>query len=963
MQPEVFGESLFLLSGLRDLTLYSLLLQTSSGAGEGSILNLNPTVDPDMFLKPKEVFKEPIKQQHSLMVATGTFTSLNRRSVATAHQLTQSTASAGPSRQRFLKKKDEGTKEASSRAAAYYRRNTERHQEEKKDREAKITLYRRYRYGDFPDLCHDALAFLFPLRGLILKDKLIAKEFFISVVNTCNEKSDSAYFREVSMALDGILRTTAYSDSALISALINVVLQRPNEFRILPENLSATCKASGNFSLGALLIEECLIDKRAHEPEMPTEPPAKRAALEFDNSDSGDSEQNHWLQLAELYHCLSETDVITSILTNQLNNDDRLSTAVAKMTEGAYDDASAIFKDIIDQQSEWHTPNEGFCLDMCFDCLEYMGDWSAFARLANSLVDSYDELWDGGNNQNTVLPKIVTSEARLIIEEIQESNEFAKITETWLENRPKAAYLKENFGKELAMLAVAAKAYSDSQLVTDNSLKQFLAEWGRIDLLADKVRLQKLADVRLISEIHTTVKGLTSDPNEGTFSTLERLYDRTVPANTDSIKFWSHLVTYRSYFQRTLCDSAMDDALDEHKASLKKAVIGQQTRLVALGLTQNNLTFAKQVFQRGGDDRSLHGKLVTHHLKFEEAKRRHDLIQLCVAYQNFQWVIGAARDVDEEIAGRAYEFVAEIGKILSEHCALKGVPADPNEREIFHKYLGPNDPRTPANYLAKTVENLLKSVELSSTNQGEVYYKIAQYSFDAVERNIVESSLAMQMQIIDMTSLAMQHGNENARLLFPRILQFSDDIFDPAHLLGQQFMASVAHVPEWMFLGWIPQILAQVSLSHESTLDPLVSRLAQEYPNALVYPLRLTITREKTVRPFIAGLLRKINTPLLQKFANALSCLCLPSNEIMSHLSVLLSKGKDLVHSKELDAGEKYKELLHEAVNEILKNEDLWGRAQRNTILPYKPTLERLLNSPSKLVFTFTLSIQPAHNL
>lgn len=52
-------------------------------------------------------------------------------------------------------------------------------------------------------------------------------------------------------------------------------------------------------------------------------------------------------------------------------------------------------------------------------------------------------------------------------------------------------------------------------------------------------------------------------------------------------------------------------------------------------------------------------------------------------------------------------------------------------------------------------------------------------------------------------------------------------------------------VPEWMFIQWAPQLLAQLTGDRSETVGPILIRLAETYPGALDYPFRLSIINNK----------------------------------------------------------------------------------------------------------------------
>lgn len=867
------------------------------------------------------------QQQHSLIVSTNAMNMMSRRSTLSQQQsqLPGSMSQASQSRKRFYK---DDKRDIAPRMVAINMRKKEEISNAYKARHTNVKLYRRYRDGDFPDLSLDSLALLLPLRAVILRDRLVAKEFFINAFSSyisSTENTDRDYLLDISQAVAGIFSNSINGDSVLVATLLSIALKQPQNFHLPLNELTVACKASGNFSLGTLFIEERLNVK---EPD--GESSSKRPAVNV--SINEESETNHWLKLAELYHCLSEADVVTSILTDKLHVDDRLPVATAKMFEGDYDKAYQIFSGIVENVRI----GDNFCFNSMFDCLEYMSDWETYTQAANRQIDNYEELWQNDWNQENLLSRIFTGETRLILEDIHKDDEFPRIVEQWMLMQPRASYILQNFSKELAMLTVAGKQFKDARVITDKALKQFLAEWARLDVMADKVREQKLTEIRLIAEIFSSVKLLLSSSNFSTFTTLEELYTRTLPSNTDPIKFWSHLVTYREYFQNLLTDLVADEALDEYKVSLKAAVVGQQTHLVSLGLAQKNLAFSQRIFQRF-EDKSQHGKLVKHKLNFMEAKMNdNDPIKLCLAFRGFQAQISS--DSDDELKSSAYEYIAEIGKILCDATAKTGVPTDCNECEIFKQYLPSNMPFTPQNYLDEAVNYLLKV----SSSDGENFYKIAQYLFEAAENNTIDTNVSVQKRIISYATKALQFGSNQARLFFARILQFSDSIYDTDSELGKCFMENLTDVPEWMFICWIPQILSRLDLTAKSTLDPLLLRIATEYPNALYYPLCLKIEPELNPRPLVKELLGIIEKPLMRVFTKALSLLVLPSCKFLSQLNGASRKLRKCKSEQEMYA------VLQECINICFDNEDMWGKIHQAKFSVLKKKLLNVMKEPGK---------------
>jgi DNA-dependent protein kinase catalytic subunit len=82
----------------------------------------------------------------------------------------------------------------------------------------------------------------------------------------------------------------------------------------------------------------------------------------------------------------------------------------------------------------------------------------------------------------------------------------------------------------------------------------------------------------------------------------------------------------------------------------------------------------------------------------------------------------------------------------------------------------------------------------------------------------------------------MKFGNMTARQLFPRLLP----VLAGSGKLGKHFVKSQEAVPSWMFLPWSNQLIS--SLHNEQLakfIFPVAQRIADDYPNAVVYCVQI----------------------------------------------------------------------------------------------------------------------------
>lgn len=136
--------------------------------------------------------------------------------------------------------------------------------------------------------------------------------------------------------------------------------------------------------------------------------------------------------------------------------------------------------------------------------------------------------------------------------------------------------------------------------------------------------------------------------------------------------------------------------------------------------------------------------------------------------------------------------------------------------------------------------------------------------------------------------------------MFPRLLSLPS--LHTSATLQAAFNEAAERVPEWMFVGWIPQIMSVFSFDNECFLDALLLRMARANPLAVCYPFRLSYERRNEARTYAANadaeddrkdrtvvlrLLRLLHSPATEAFAQALLCLCVPEKKLSHHLREL----------------------------------------------------------------------------
>eukprot|EP00794_Sanderia_malayensis_P010265 gene10265-11319_t len=129
---------------------------------------------------------------------------------------------------------------------------------------------------------------------------------------------------------------------------------------------------------------------------------------------------------------------------------------------------------------------------------------------------------------------------------------------------------------------------------------------------------------------------------------------------------------------------------------------------------------------------------------------------------------------------------------------------------------------------------------------------------------------------------AMTLGSTEARQRFPLLLQ----IISRYPETRDAFCRKTGSVPLWMFLSWLNQIVALLDKDEAPAVLPLLKKVAKEYPQALVHPLRISSEQYsfgshvdgRKNRDNFERLFADTNCPVWDEFVAALDTLTNPDH-------------------------------------------------------------------------------------
>lgn len=287
-----------------------------------------------------------------------------------------------------------------------------------------VVLYRRYRYGDFPDFFFNTLTILLPLQALVKKDSSIARDVFIaifdSIVKTFMESRDEEvqrlFYNTINQSVTIVMENTKQTHSFLLSALIEMTIMSDRYLEIKPDSLRNILPVDGILLLESQLLHLNNQDTLGEFSQGDTEDsqrPSKRQRIDYE-----DVKLEHWMKLIEFNYKIKEFEVILGIFTEKLKlpSDVRLSLlrAVDYETNGKYKDAMSVYETLLREHAFQNTTEKDFYYNSYFNCLENLSNWEATIPEVQNQLDDYEEIWRNKTSfyQNTILPQLLKGELR-----------------------------------------------------------------------------------------------------------------------------------------------------------------------------------------------------------------------------------------------------------------------------------------------------------------------------------------------------------------------------------------------------------------------------------------------------------------------------------------------------------------------------------------------------------------------
>ncbi|KAF9401271.1 hypothetical protein BGX21_002182 [Mortierella sp. AD011] len=828
----------------------------------------------------------------------------NQETEVTPSQL--SLVGASQKYRRFQLRRAHASEEAESQ---YFRRAYEYKMQKKLQtsvdkeiaRARSVSMIRKYRDGDLPDIQIPYSDIIRPLQSLAEMDVEICRMLFSKLVTSLMSQVESHMeVEEESISfkkgLIGDFGHILQKSSVLYTPFIGSILRICHDFgeaNMPPELIAKVSIRSSNQHLGIILIEKQI---QEHEPR---ERSSKRQKTSV--ASGHDPKRSSWIELARIYKSIDEKDIFKSIYESKVATTEFTKEAIEAEVVGDYDRAVKVYFDGITKHfaNEVHVDDaeQSIWAHGRLECLEHLGDWDYLeANMMSDLDNDTQELWTE-DYQDPYLHYFLTSYIKLVdgkredemleLWSAEKPNPLFQFVDDAMNNPSHRQVLATQYQPELALIAVMRKDFKQASHYVKRSYDRFLSIWSNLHPLSEKPRLHELANLQRIVEMEEFLGGIDAALRASSADPLTPLllkWDRRFPdTSTDTMITWSNVLDDRKL---------MTQRLEEHLPYSKKQELAVSKHRIhgfmqmsAAARNQGNFYVANTCIASMQQLRAPSYDIYYSQMKLDLAKallamdRNNKADILVKILSNFEESTETDHEFDQaQVVGlnvlgiEAYSLLRDL--ITDDREIYEHVKSD----DWVQRLLRSNGSGTSiAQELQRRGFECLRSASATETSESmtkKLRLTTATYCDKILRHHESEgtdgkkeaSSSAKDLavyanHVIKNALLSIRDEEPGAVELFPRLLQIIE-IYPSSQ---KSFTELVSDFPGcWTFVRWIQQMVAVLDKPIGACVMPILKSIASQYPNALYYPL--TISAENySFEKNPSGEKRKADVDMLKK--------------------------------------------------------------------------------------------------
>ncbi|XP_013928118.1 PREDICTED: DNA-dependent protein kinase catalytic subunit [Thamnophis sirtalis] len=762
--------------------------------------------------------------------------------------------------------------------------------------DAQVTLYRKYRQGDLPDIQIEYSSLITPLQVVAQKDPTLAKQLFSSLFSGILEEMKKSkplaernnIIQQLLHDFNHFLTTSVLYFPPFIACILEMTYLHKELLELNYYGVSTSCLASLQQPVGILLLEQALV----HLSPVEQQPPSKRMRGKTELS----PDVTRWIELARLYRSIGDYDVLRGIFSGKIGTKENTHNALLAEAKSDYAEAAKLYDEALTKQ-DWpdDEPTEAekdFWEIASLECYNHLTEWKSLEYCSTVNIDNrqpadLNKIWSDPFYQETYLPYVIRSKLKLLFHGGSDQSLLTFIDEA-MKAEEKKALIEMYYSQELSLLYILQNDFARARYYVKNAMQVFMQNYSNIDSLLYHSRMIKLQSVQALTEIQDFINFMNkpkqarcdvmldvrtlqqhgfcqhgeepvppihSHTTSGCSHRFHPLPGISLPRLPDQPEEQSEALPS----EQVGADSPSVPALGDHDILSEGGSLGpsacQGTAMFLLPMQRTKISNSyRPVRLPRKVTRSLawwRSKAVTKGCLFKEPESvvvttdasllgwgAHSQGQLAQG----QW---SQREAAHTITHKLYDF------IFCSYCFLLWfviVIANHISHVKFQVIAGLN--KKAFLCFSGAVKKAEEEVQSMSFDHIDINGIIVAYMTLA---NFCDSHLRKEEQnsadvntedlqifpaiVVEKVIKALKLNSNEARLKFPRLLQIVEKY--PERIL--ELMAQeISSIPCWQFIGWISQLMAMLDKNEAPAVQHTVEEIASSYPQAIVYPFMIS---------------------------------------------------------------------------------------------------------------------------
>ncbi|KAH0617727.1 hypothetical protein JD844_016250 [Phrynosoma platyrhinos] len=703
-------------------------------------------------------------------------------------------------RRRFLKDQEKLNLIYARKGVAEQKQEKEIKSQMKMKQDAQITLYRKYRQGDLPDIQIEYSSLITPLQGVAQRDSTLAKQLFSSLFNGILEEMKNS--------------RSQFEKNSVIQQL-EMSYQHKELLDLNASTVSTSCLASLQQPVGILLLEQALVYISSGEEE----PPSKRMRGTREVS----PDVTRWIELAKLYRSIGEYDVLQGIFSGKIGTKEITQKALIAEARSDYAEAAKHYDEALSTQ-DWpdEEPTEAekdFWELASLECYNHLTEWKSLEYCSTVNIDNdqppdLNKTWSDPFYQETYLPYVIRSKLKLLLQGENDQSLLSFIDEA-MKTEQRKALMEMYYSQELSLLYILQDDFDRAKYYVSNAMQVFMQSYSSIDSLLHQSRLTKLQSVQALTEIQDFINFIIKPSNMTSQASLKRLLNiwtsRYPDTKMDPMNIWDDIITNRCFFldkiQERLPNTHLEDSMEVDGAgdsSLKMDIDSEKED--AYSMIRNCKFTMKMKMIESARKQVAVSCLLTHNPLPPPSQKKSRRKQIWKRHNKNSKEADATTAATTKIAF-SLVVLGSSGREGLENGGGNGslVIAGLNKR-AFQCF----------KVAVKKAEEEVQSISVDHMDTNgiiDAYMTLANFC-DRHLRKEEESSA--DIDAADFQTFPI--------IVVEKIL----------------YILQISSVPCWQFIGWISQLMAVLDKEEARAVQPTVEEIANTYPQAIVYPFMIS---------------------------------------------------------------------------------------------------------------------------